>query len=188
MSKLATVLTLTILSLGFNGCSMSISPTPTLAPTATSSASAVTIVPSVVATPITDVQIALVNEIGTPSSSTFGCGDQIEMVHRTVNTTTPLKTAIQELLSIHNRNYGASGLTTALYQNNFTVSNVTITGNHADIDLTGSIMIGGACDNPRIEEQMKRTILQFPSIQTYQIKLNGTAHNWNCLFNLSGSC
>ncbi len=148
----------------------------------------VTTVPTTLATPINTVQIALVNEIGTPSATTFGCGDEIEMVNRSVSTTTPLKTAIEELLSVHTRNYGLSGLTTALYQNNFTVSSVVITGTHADIDLTGSIMMDGVCDNPRIQEQMKRTILQFPTITTYQIKLNGTAQNWNCLFNGSGSC
>lgn len=170
----------------FTGCNLSITPGPSASPT--SNASPMTSTPAVVTTPVSTVQIALVNEIGTPSASTFGCGDEIEMVNRSVSTTTPLKTAIEELLSVHTRDYGMSGLTTALYQNSFTVSSVVITGNHADVDLTGSIMIGGICDHPRIQEQMKRTILQFPTITTYQIKLNGTAQNWDCLFNGSGSC
>jgi hypothetical protein len=186
MKKFFPLLSISIL---LTGCSISITPTPASSPTSsTSPMTMVTTVPTTLPTPINTVQIALVNEIGTPSATTFGCGDEIEMVNRTVSTTTPLKTAIEELLSVHTRDYGLSGLTTALYQNNFTVSSVVITGTHADIDLTGSIMMDGVCDNPRIQEQMKRTILQFPTITTYQIKLNGTAQNWNCLFNGSGSC
>lgn len=185
MKKLLTILSAGLL---LSGCNITIAPMTPATPSASPVSMTVTPTPSATATLTTTVQIALVNEIGTPSATTFGCGDEIEMVNRSVSTTTPLKTAIEELMSIHTRAYGMSGLTTALYQNNFTVNSVTITGTHADIDLSGTIMIGGVCDNPRIQEQMKRTILQFPGITTYQIKLNGTTANWDCLFNGSVSC
>lgn len=161
---------------------------PTSMPTSTSTS---TSSPTASATPTTittSLQIALVDEIGVPGADTFGCGDKIEMVNRSVSTTTPLQTAISELLSVNTRNYGMSGLTSALYQNNFTINSVTITGTHALIDLSGTMAQDGACDSPRIQEQMKRTILQFPTITTYDIKLNGNTNNWNCLFNQSGSC
>lgn len=176
------------ITLLLSGCNLPTpTATPSISPTTSTSPTATITTPASPAL-VTNVQIALVNEIGTPGPTTFGCGDEIQLVNRSVSTTTPLQTAIQELLNVHTRNYGLSGLTSALYQNNFTITGVTITGSHADIDLTGSIMIGGTCDNPRIQEQMKRTILQFPSITSYQIKLNGSAHNWDCLFNASGSC
>lgn len=170
---LCTALLLTACSLPPPAPTASPSPTPTTMPTAVL---------------ISSVQIALVNEIGVPGPTTFGCGDEIEMVIRPVNTTTPLAAAINELLSVNTRDYGLSGLTNALYQNNFTLNSVTITGSHAVIDLSGNITQDGACDSPRIQEQMKRTILQFPTVSTYEIKLNGNANNWNCLFNQSGSC
>ncbi len=157
-----------------------ITPSSTISPTATA-----TPVPTTATTApalTTMVQIALVNEIGIPSATTFGCGDEIEMVNRPVSTTTPLQAAINELLSVNTRNYGMSGLTSALYQNNFTLVSATITGSHATINLTGNTSQDGVCDSPRIQEQMKRTILQFPSITTYDILLNGSVANWNALF------
>lgn len=159
------------------------SPTSSPTPTMTSStAPTPSMVSTVTPATTTMVQIALVNEIGTPSSTTFGCGDEIQMVNRSVSTTTPLNAAINELLSVHTRNYGLSGLTSALYQNNFTLTGVSISGNHATINLTGSTSQDGACDAPRIQEQMKRTILQFPTITSFTILLNGSAANWTSLF------
>lgn len=185
MKKLLTMISVGLL---LTGCNVTITPMTTSTPSSSPISMTATPTPSATIATTTTLQIALVNEIGVPSATTFGCGDEIEMVNRSVSTTTPLKTAIEELLSVHTRDYGMSGLTTALYQNSFTVDSVTITGTHADIDLSGTIMIGGVCDNPRIQEQIKKTILQFPTITSYQIKLNGTAANWDCLFNGSGIC
>ncbi|MBP7057371.1 GerMN domain-containing protein [Candidatus Gracilibacteria bacterium] len=163
---------------------MNVAPTATTTPSSTMSATPTPAPTTATTTPAltTTVQIALVDEIGVPSATTFGCGDKIEMVNRPVSTTTPLQTAINELLSVNTRNYGMSGLTSALYQDNFTLVSATITGSHATINLTGSTSQDGACDSPRIQEQMKRTILQFPSITTYDILLNGSVANWNALF------
>ncbi|MBI4836299.1 MAG: GerMN domain-containing protein [Candidatus Abawacabacteria bacterium] len=152
------------------GCKPMVSPAPTI-------------------TPVTTVQIALVDASGTATGpSSFGCGDSIVMVNRTVSTTTPLKTAIEELLSVNTYNYGMSGLITALATNSLTVSNVTMIGTMAKVELSGSLTFGGTCDVPRVKEQMDKTIKQFPSVSTYEIWLNGTKHNWDCLFDASTSC
>ncbi len=177
MKKLSIVFSALVLA----ACTTPSTPTPTI-----TSSPLVTTSPT--ATITSSLQIALVNEVGVPGPTTFGCGDEIEMVTRSVSTTTPLQTAISELLSVHTRDYGMSGLTSALYQNSLTVTNATVSGSHAVIELSGSLKQDGVCDAPRIQEQMKRTILQFPNISTYEIKLNGSTNNWNCLFNQSGNC
>lgn len=137
----------------------------------------------------TSVQIAMVDAVGEPGPDTFGCGDRIVMVNRSVSTTTPLQTALTELFSVHNRDYGQSGLITALDQTNIRVNRVNIDASGmATIELTGSVMMGGTCDSPRIQEQVNRTIRQFSSVRDYRIFLNGSERNWRCLFNMSGNC
>jgi hypothetical protein len=107
------------------------------------------------------------------SGKKIGCNDSVIAVERAVpRTTAPLGAAIRELLSIRDRMYGQSGLYNALSQSSLKVDTVGLTNGVAEIRLSGPFKTGGACDNPRIEAQIKETALQFPTVKTVQVFIN----------------
>ena len=107
------------------------------------------------------------------SGKKIGCNDSVVPVTRTVpKTTAPLGAAIRELLSIRDRMYGQSGLYNALSQSSLKVDTVGIANGVAEIRLSGAFKTGGACDNPRIEAQIKETALQFPTVKSVQVFIN----------------
>lgn len=107
------------------------------------------------------------------SGEQIGCGDSLVAVSKTITATTkPLEAALKELLAIKTHDYGESGLTTALYQSNLTVQSVSIKNGSATIKLTGTVLSGGTCDDPRIVAQLQQTALQFSSVKTADIYVN----------------
>jgi hypothetical protein len=52
------------------------------------------------------------------------------------------------------------------------VDTVGLTNGVAEIRLSGPFRTGGACDNPRIEAQIKETALQFPTVKSVQVFIN----------------
>lgn len=108
------------------------------------------------------------------SGKKIGCEDSIVAVSRTVpSSAAPLGAALRELLSIRDRNYGQSGLYNALAQSTLTLDKVVVTGGKAEIRLSGTMTLAGACDSPRVEAQIRETALQFPSVKTVAIWING---------------
>ena len=104
----------------------------------------------------------------------IGCGDSVVAVNRTLPySTTPLTDAMKELLTIHDPFYGQSGLYNALTGSRLQVDSVALTGGVATIRLSGSVSIAGECDNPRFEAQLRHTALQFASVRTANIYVNG---------------
>lgn len=107
------------------------------------------------------------------SGKKIGCNDSVVPVTRTVpKTTAPLGAAIRELVAIRDRTYGQSGLYNALFQSSLMVDRVVIVNAVAEIHLSGTFRSGGACDNPRIEAQIKETALQFPTVKSVQVFVN----------------
>jgi hypothetical protein len=37
------------------------------------------------------------------------------------------------------------------------------------------LRLGGVCDNPRLKAQLRRTVLQFPTVHSVTILINGVA-------------
>lgn len=71
-------------------------------------------------------------------------------VERRIPTTgTPLASAIAELVSIRDKNYGQSGPYNALVQSRLTVERVTLVAGLDEIRLAGAVSLGDACDAPR---------------------------------------
>jgi hypothetical protein len=97
---------------------------------------------------------------------TIGCGDAIELVTqkaKPMGMEEKVKTALEALFSIKESTYGESGLYNALYQSNLAVETVNtlnqgLEGGSVEVTLSGSIVSGGVCDDPRIEEQIMQTI------------------------------
>jgi len=120
----------------------------------------------------TRVQVPL---IAMSTNGPVGCGDTVVMVTRNVSATiAPLTAAVQQLLSIHDRFYGQSGLYDPLYNANLAVQSVAINNGLATIKLTGKLSLGGECDDPRVAAQFDALGHQFSSVQKVQVFINGT--------------
>lgn len=112
------------------------------------------------------------------SGQEFGCGDSLIPV--TVNfepTIAPLTAALGELFAIDSRTYGQSGLYNAFYQSDLQVSGIDIINQEAIINLAGTLQTGGVCDDPRVVQQIEQTALQFSTIDSVTILLNGEQLN-----------
>ncbi len=103
-----------------------------------------------------------------------GCGDSAIPVKAEIQPTQGvLRAALEKLLSIKDQYYGQSGLYDALYQSDLQVESVTIDNGKATVNLTGSMMLGGECDNPRVQAQLENTVLQFSTVTSADIFING---------------
>jgi hypothetical protein len=102
-----------------------------------------------------------------------GCGDSVVPVEVTIPPTQdPLRGALEALLSIKEQFYGQSGLYNALHQSNLQVESDSIEGGKAIVHLTGQLVLGGECDNPRVEAQIDETVLQFPDVTQAEVYVN----------------
>jgi hypothetical protein len=102
-----------------------------------------------------------------------GCGDSAVPVTVVFpRTQGVLKAALEKLLSIKEQYYGESGLYNALYQSDLQLKSVTIDQGKAIIHLTGTVMLGGVCDAPRVEAQIKQTALQFSTVSDVEVFIN----------------
>lgn len=108
------------------------------------------------------------------SGKLIGCGDSAVPVQVTIPATQGvLRAALNQLLSLDQQYYGQSGLYNALYQSDLQVAAVTIESGTAVIELSGSLMLAGECDSPRVEAQLQETALQFSTVQAVSVFLNG---------------
>ena len=108
------------------------------------------------------------------SGDQVGCGDSLIPVEVEIQPTQGvLKAALEALLSVKSQYYGESGLYNALYQSDLQVESVSIDSGKASVYLTGSLKMGGECDTPRIQAQLEKTVLQFPTVTDAAIFVNG---------------
>jgi hypothetical protein len=106
----------------------------------------------------------------------IGCDDSIVSVDRTVPTTVAaLRASITELLSVHDRDYGQLGLYNALYQSTLQVDDIGLVSGRATIYLSGKVILGGECDSPRVDAQIKETALQFSTVKQVSVFVNKIA-------------
>ena len=109
------------------------------------------------------------------SGKKIGCDDSIVAVERLIPVTTaPLTAALRELFSFRDAQIGKSGLYNALAQSSLKIESVAMIGDRAEIQLSGALKLGGVCDNPRVDAQIKETALQFSNIKSVSVTINGT--------------
>ena len=109
------------------------------------------------------------------SGTLVGCGDSaIPVTVAIPRTQGVLRAALEKLFSMREQFYGESGLYNALYQSNLGLKSVTIDQGKAIIHLTGTLMLGGVCDNPRVEAQIEQTALQFSTVSDVAVFINDT--------------
>lgn len=153
--------------------------TPPSAPTGTP-VSAPTRVPDVgVNEPVngqftrTYVHLIAIGDAG-QSGQQIGCDDSVVPVVVEINPTpAPLTAALQKMFSFDEQYYGQSGLYNVFYQSNLSVQGINIIAGEAIINLTGDLQLGGVCDNPRVQAQIAQTALQYSTIDSVTINLNG---------------
>lgn len=122
----------------------------------------------------TNIYLIAVGDEG-QNGKEIGCGDSVISVEVEIEPTiAPLTAALEELLAIDTRLYGQSGLYNALYQSDLTLESVNIVNSTAVIRLTGTLTLGGVCDEPRVEAQLKETALQYTTVDQVSVFINGT--------------
>jgi hypothetical protein len=108
------------------------------------------------------------------SGEKIGCGDSLVSVERQIPATSGvLKASLTDLFSLKEQYYGQSGLYNSLYHSDLKVAKVEIANGKATIFLSGQLSLGGVCDNPRVEGQIRATALQFSTVKSVDILLNG---------------
>ena len=107
-------------------------------------------------------------------SGSVGCGDEVVAVRRDIQKTqAPLTAALNLLLAQKSQYYGESGLYNALYQSNLRIGSISRNGTAWTIRLTGSLVLGGTCDGPRVKAQLEQTALQFSTVKSVRYYVNG---------------
>lgn len=116
-----------------------------------------------------------------------GCNDRIAFakVHRGAATDSVLHDALITLFSVKDTNYNS--LLNALGNSTLAVDKIQSNdGVTTEVWLKGSLVSGGACDDPRLKGQIEHTIKRFKP--KYKIFLNGNETNWRCFGDMSGEC
>jgi hypothetical protein len=104
----------------------------------------------------------------------IGCNDSLVAVDRAIPATNaPHTAALNVLFSLTDKDYGQSGLYNALYQSKLKLDSAAIVSAKATINLSGSLIQGGVCDSPRIQAQIEQVALQFSTVKSVAVFLNG---------------
>lgn len=104
----------------------------------------------------------------------LGCGDTLVPVTMEIPATRGvLRATLEKLLGVKSQYFGESGLYNALYQSQLTIDDVRIDNRVATIWLSGQVVLGGVCDTPRVQAQLEQAALQFSTVDSVQVYVNG---------------
>jgi hypothetical protein len=108
------------------------------------------------------------------SGPRIGCGDSIIEVTREIEPVDdPITATLSLAVSLRGTQYGESGLYNALGMSSLRVGQVLRDGSDIWVDLIGTLALGGTCDAPRVEAQLRHTVMQFPGVSNVTFALNG---------------
>ena len=104
----------------------------------------------------------------------IGCDDSLISIEILTDSDLPSPwNALDALLTLDQTYYGESGLYNALNQSTLEIQSYENNSGNATVYLQGELILGGVCDNPRVEEQIIGTILQNEGIEGVQVYVNG---------------
>ena len=119
--------------------------------------------------PYVNIYLVAIEDNG-KSGKLIGCGDSLvgaQVKYGLARGADTAKDTLTKLFAVKDQYYGESGLYNALYQSDLKVDSLTVDANKkATLKLSGAMMLGGVCDNPRFEEQIRATVLQFKDLYT----------------------
>lgn len=108
------------------------------------------------------------------SGPLIGCGDSLVAVDVPITPTLGvLRAAYTQLLALKTPYYGESGLYNALHQSTLSLEGIDLADGKAVIRLSGQFMLNGVCDIPRVQAQLEQTALQFNTVKSVQVTING---------------
>lgn len=117
----------------------------------------------------------------------FGCSDLLVPVKVELEKSqSDLAEAIVVLLTTKSDAYAEKGLTNAVGRAGLILANVHYEDGLRIIDFEGEAKSAGACESERIKQQIEQTVKLHS--KDYEIRLNGSANDWRCLFDESGLC
>jgi hypothetical protein len=100
----------------------------------------------------------------------IGCEDSLVPVTRSIRkTASPLKAALEELLSTPPETGANPKLQNFWKGRNLRVKSVSIRSSTATIHMSGEVFVAGICDEPRIESQIEETARQFPTVKRVKV-------------------
>lgn len=107
------------------------------------------------------------------TGSLIGCGDSL-VANNTSPTTTSdvIKSSFEQLLAGKDQFIGQSGLYNALYQSDLTYVSSSVANDTVTVNLTGTLKLGGECDNPRVKAQLEETAKTAAGVSSVVINLN----------------
>lgn len=120
------------------------------------------------------VKVALLDYTGEKPGKQRGC-DHVILVDRTVpSTPAPLTAALTELFGITEAEVDGLGNFIPRTRDTLGFDRVTIENGVARVYLLGKLSgLAGVCDDPRAKIQIEETALQFPTVKSVQLYLNG---------------
>lgn len=188
-SKNRAIFLFAIITLALSACAIRIdfgSPTATAQPATSTSAPSVTPPPLRTLTAVSSatptsqgaesvlIYLIAIGDEG-KSGELIGCDDSAVPVSVAIQPTLGvLRAAYNELFKLRGqREYGMSGLVNALHASNLSIGSLAVENGVARVALTGSFSLGGVCDIPRVEAQLRLTAMQFSTVREVDITLNG---------------
>ena len=98
---------------------------------------------------------------GGTSGPAVGCGDSaVAVTSPAITFTDPVEGALRTLLAYRDERIGQSGLVNTLWQSRLVVDSVDRSTSALTVHLSGTLRLGGVCDNPRLEQQLLLTAAQ----------------------------
>ncbi len=108
------------------------------------------------------------------SGTEIGCGDSlVKTTTESVSFTDEVEASFKRLLSNHKQYLGESGLYNALYQSRLSYVDSTVEGDTVTVNLTGTLTSGGACDDPRIINQLEQTAMVAADVDEAVVNIDG---------------
>jgi len=124
---------------------------------------------------------------GIEPGETFGCNDRSAYVKvaRESDSGDVLRDALQSLFAVRETTY--DGLYNSLASSSLAVDRIQSSdGVTTEVWLKGQVSTGGACDDPRLKQQIEATVSRLKP--DFKIFLNGSEENYRCLGDESGTC
>lgn len=136
-------------------------------------------VPTVTTAPPSTSMLSLfyvaIGDNGT-SGPMIGCGDSLVLVPTKADGVTAnnqLQLSFEHLLANHDKQIGQSGLDNTLWQSNLQFVSAVKSGDVVTVQLSGTVLSGGVCDDPRIIAQLKQTAMVAVGAGEAEVLVNG---------------
>lgn len=142
-----------------------------------------------------EITFYLLSQKEVPGTQKIGCGDYLVPERVVVIGEPSIEKALGILFKANPADYGQELITAEGIKSKFiTLDAVTYlkagTVDTIAVSLKSDPAVGltGACDVPRIKEQIKETVRANSKNMPFIIRLDDEAKKWECLGNESGSC